>query len=53
VGRNARVVATAVGIASYPPLFLAVQQDVARLFALLVLYLVTLARYVTTARRNA
>ena len=50
VGRNARVVAIAVGIASFPVLFLAVQQDVARLAALLVLYLLAVLRYVTTRR---
>jgi acyl phosphate:glycerol-3-phosphate acyltransferase len=51
VRRNTRVVAVAVGIGSFPPLFLAVQQDIARLCAVLVLYLVTLARFLTTRDR--
>lgn len=51
VWRNGRVVATAAGIASYPPLFLLVQQDVYRLFALLVLYLVAVARFTLTRDR--
>lgn len=51
VGRNGRVVATAAGIASYPPLFLLVGQDVYRLLALLVLYLVAVARFTLTRDR--
>jgi glycerol-3-phosphate acyltransferase PlsY len=48
VGRNARVIATATGIGSFPPLFLVVQQDLTRLAALLVLYLIAVARFATT-----
>jgi glycerol-3-phosphate acyltransferase PlsY len=51
VGRNARVVATATGIGSFPPLFMLVHQDLARLFALLVLYLIAVLRFVSTRDR--
>jgi acyl phosphate:glycerol-3-phosphate acyltransferase len=51
VRRNLRVAAIAAGVGSYPVLFLAAQQDVVRLCALLVLYLVALVRYLSTARR--
>jgi len=51
LGRNGRVAGIAIGIASFPPLFLAVQQDVARLCALLVLYLVAALRFATTRTR--
>jgi glycerol-3-phosphate acyltransferase PlsY len=50
-GRNTRVVATGAGIGSYPLLFFAVHQDIYRLFALLVLYLVAVVRYATTRDR--
>jgi acyl phosphate:glycerol-3-phosphate acyltransferase len=46
--RNGRVAAIAAGIGAYPLLFMLVHQDVQRLLALLVLYLVTVLRYVTT-----
>lgn len=45
-----RVAAVAVGVGVYPLLFLAVEQDLARLGAVLALYGVTLARYVATRR---
>lgn len=51
VGRNARVAATGAGIGSFPLFFWGVHQDVYRLFALLVLYLVAVARYATTRDR--
>lgn len=51
LGGNTRVAAISVGIASYPALFLAFHQDVARLSALLVLYLVAAARYLATRHR--
>jgi len=51
VGRNGRVAAIATGIGSFPPLFFAVQQDVARLCAVFVLYLVAVLRFVTTSER--
>jgi acyl phosphate:glycerol-3-phosphate acyltransferase len=53
IGRNGRVAAIAAGIGTYPLLFFAVQQDVQRLLALLVLYLVTVLRFVATRRRPA
>jgi acyl phosphate:glycerol-3-phosphate acyltransferase len=49
--RNGRVVGIAAGIGSFPPLFLAVHADVARLGALLVLYLVAVLRFATTRAR--
>lgn len=51
IGRNGRVLGTAVGIGSFPPLFLVVQQDVSRLFALLVLYIVAVLRFTLTRDR--
>jgi glycerol-3-phosphate acyltransferase PlsY len=51
LGRNARVAAITVGLGSFPALFLVVQQDLARLAAVLVLYLVALVRYGTTRAR--
>jgi glycerol-3-phosphate acyltransferase PlsY len=51
LGRNALLPALATGIGAFPLLFLAVQQDIARLGALLVLYLVAGLRHVTTHDR--
>jgi len=48
-----RVAAIAAGVAAYPLLFALVEQDVARLAAVLLLYAVTLARYAGTRRRQA
>jgi glycerol-3-phosphate acyltransferase PlsY len=48
-----RVAGIAAGVGAYPLLFLIVERDVARLAAVLVLYAVTLARYVVTRRRAA
>ncbi len=50
LGRNGRVAAIGVGVATYPLLFLADQADLLRLAALMTLYLVTLLRFVTTRR---
>ena len=50
-GRNGGPAAMAVGIGTYPLLFLAAYPDPARLAALMTLYLVTALRYVTTHRR--
>ncbi|MBP1704566.1 MAG: acyl-phosphate glycerol-3-phosphate acyltransferase [Chloroflexi bacterium] len=47
-----RVAAIAVGVGAYPLLFFLVERDPARLAAVLVLYGVTLARYVITWRRR-
>ena len=49
-GRNGRAAAIAVGIGTYPLLFLAAYPDPARLAALMTLYLVAAIRYVTTRR---
>jgi glycerol-3-phosphate acyltransferase PlsY len=51
VGRNGRVAAVAVGIGTYPVLFLATWGDLARLGALMTLYLLAGLRYVATRRR--
>jgi acyl phosphate:glycerol-3-phosphate acyltransferase len=51
IGRNGRVAAIAAGIGTYPLLFFAAQQDVQRLLALLLLYLVTVLRFVSSRRR--
>jgi glycerol-3-phosphate acyltransferase PlsY len=50
-GRNWRVAAIAVGVGTYPLLFLAAYPDPTRLAALMSLYLVAAIRYVTTRRR--
>ena len=50
-GRNARRPAIATAIGSFPFVFLLVQQDLARLGALLALYLVAGLRHVTTRDR--
>lgn len=47
-GRNGRVAAIALGVGTYPLLFLAAEADLSRLVALLVLYLVAVLRFVTT-----
>ena len=46
--RNGRVAAIAVGVGTYPFLFLAAEADPYRLVALLVLYLVAVVRFATT-----
>lgn len=51
LGHNTRVAAIGVAVGSYPLLFLLVHADIARLAGLLVLYLVTVARFAVTARR--
>ncbi|MCU0484356.1 MAG: glycerol-3-phosphate acyltransferase [Chloroflexi bacterium] len=48
-----RVAAIAVGVGSYPLLFLLAEHDPARLAAIMVLYAVTLARFAATRRRAA
>ena len=48
---DAAAAATATAIGSYSGLFLAVDQDVARLLALLVLYLVAVLGFSTTRPR--
>ena len=50
-GRDARVASATVGLASFPALFLVVHQDLARLAALLLLYLVALLRVATIRGR--
>lgn len=50
-GRNGGPAAIAVGIGTYPLLFLAAYPDPARLAALMTLYLVAALRYVTTRHR--
>ena len=51
LGRDARVAAATVGFAAFPALFLVVHQDLARLGALLVLYLLALVPLGTTRGR--
>lgn len=50
LGRNGRVVAIAVGIGTFPFLFLAAEASLARLAALMTLYLVAVVRFATTRR---
>jgi len=51
LGRATAVPAIVAGLVSFPFLFVAVQQDVARLGAVLLLYLVAALRFVTTRDR--
>jgi glycerol-3-phosphate acyltransferase PlsY len=51
LGRNARIPAVAAGAISYPVVFLALEQDLAQLGAVLVLALVVAVRRVTTRDR--
>jgi len=51
LGRNGRVLAIAVAVGTYPVLFMAVHGDVRRLYALLLLYTVTMVRYLATRKR--
>ncbi len=50
-GRATHIPAIAAGLGSFPFLFVAVQQDVAQLVAVLLLYLVAALRFVTTGDR--
>ena len=51
-GRDARRVAVAAGFGAYPVLFLGAQQDLARLAALLVLYLIAIVRLAAIRARE-
>lgn len=50
LGRNGRVAAISIGIGTFPFLFLAAEASLARLAALMTLYLVAVVRFATTRR---